>query len=131
LSYTTFEYSALADEVIDGQLVVSVNISNTGGIDGEEVAQLYISSPKAGDGHPLYSLKAIQRVELAAYESKQVDFALDSDAFDVVDDEGEAMLLKGDYNIFVCGSVPSERSEVLGAAKAVSSTVSSKIIKKL
>ena len=58
-------------------------------------------------------------------------FILEADAFKQVNEEGELFLPKGDYTVYVGGSVPSERSTELGASEEVSGTISSKKLKKL
>ena len=92
LSYTNFEYSDLklaSDKLtVDGEVNVSVNLKNAGKYDGTEVVQLYVQD-KVGSVTRLYvqdkvgsvirpvkELKAFQRVELKAGESKTVTFTL-------------------------------------------------------
>ena len=46
LSYTTFDYSVLAvKKASDGGLNVNVTIKNTGGMDSDEVPQVYLGAP--------------------------------------------------------------------------------------
>ena len=46
LSYTKFDYSNLrVDKASDGGLDISVQIKNTGGMDGDEVPQVYLGAP--------------------------------------------------------------------------------------
>ena len=66
LSYTTFEYSDLNISSENGKAKVSVTLKNSGNFDAEEVAQIYLTSPLAGKGDPLYSLIAFKRVALPA-----------------------------------------------------------------
>ena len=55
LSYTTFDYSALQAEKQGGGLKISVNIQNTGRVNSEEVAQLYIKRISPSETvHPLW-----------------------------------------------------------------------------
>ncbi|HAE45072.1 MAG TPA: glycosyl hydrolase, partial [Lachnospiraceae bacterium] len=68
LSYTNFEYSDLrADE--NG---ASFNITNTGKVDGAEVAQLYVSLPGAKVFRPAKELKGFAKVFLKAGETKTI-----------------------------------------------------------
>jgi len=66
LSYTMFKYSGLKIEqprIAAGQTVkVSVDITNTGGYDGEEVVQLYVSFPDSKVSRPAIALKGFERV---------------------------------------------------------------------
>jgi beta-glucosidase len=76
LSYTTFEYSGLkVNNASDGGLDVSVTIKNTGGVDSDEVPQVYLGAPSqipSGVQFPVRALVAFDRIHLAAGESKTV-----------------------------------------------------------
>lgn len=80
LSYTKFEYSDLklvSDKLtVDGEVSVSVNLKNAGKYDGTEVVQLYVQDKVGSVTRPVKELKAFQRVELKAGESKTVTFTL-------------------------------------------------------
>lgn len=80
LSYTKFEYSDLklvSDKLtVDGEVNVSVNIKNSGKYDGTEVVQLYVQDKVGSVTRPVKELKAFQRVELKAGQSKTVTFTL-------------------------------------------------------
>ncbi|MDN0051894.1 beta-glucosidase BglX [Bacteroides caecigallinarum] len=80
LSYTNFEYSDLklaSDKfTVDGEVNVSVNLKNAGKYDGTEVVQLYVQDKVGSVTRPVKELKAFQRVELKAGESKTVTFTL-------------------------------------------------------
>ncbi|SDX10232.1 beta-glucosidase [Lutibacter oricola] len=121
LSYTSFEYKNL---VIDDNFKVTADITNTGKIDSEEVIQLYISSPFAGTKDPIYDLKSFKREFIKAGETKKVTFNLTKETFNQFNTEGKKVLRKGDYKVYVGGSLPSQRSEDLGASKTISTVVS-------
>jgi len=75
LSYTTFEYSNLKVAKAEDGLDVTVTIKNTGGMDSDEVPQVYIGAPSeipSGVQFPVRSLAAFDRIHLAAGESKTV-----------------------------------------------------------
>ena len=76
LSYTTFEYSGLkVEKKADGGLEVKVHIKNIGGVDSDEVPQVYLSAPgdaPAGVQFPVRALAAFDRVHLNAGEAKTV-----------------------------------------------------------
>ncbi len=78
LSYTTFAYSDLdvkTPEVsVDGTLVVTVNITNTGERSGDEIAQLYVRDLVGSVTRPVKELKGFRRVSLEPGESKHVRF---------------------------------------------------------
>jgi beta-glucosidase len=76
LSYTAFEYSGLKVETAtDGGLDVKVNIKNTGGMDSDEVPQVYLDAPAeipSGVQFPVRALAAFDRIHIAAGETKIV-----------------------------------------------------------
>jgi beta-glucosidase len=80
LSYTTFAYANLRVSQPTaklGQTVeVSVDVENTGGRAGEEVAQLYIHQQAGSASRPVRELKGFERVALAQGEKKTVRFTL-------------------------------------------------------
>ncbi len=77
LSYTTFEYS---DLTVTGK-EATFTLKNTGGMDGAEVAQLYVSKPDGDVFRPAKELKGFTKVFLKAGESRQVTIPLDDKAF--------------------------------------------------
>ncbi len=80
LSYTTFEYSGLktsADRIArDGQMVVSVEVKNTGARAGDEVVQLYVSHVGSKVDRAVEELKGFRRVTLAPGKKTTVQFVL-------------------------------------------------------
>ena len=77
LSYTTFSYSDLQT---DGK-TVSFTLTNTGKVDGAEVAQVYVSCRTGKAIRPKKELKGFQKVFLKAGESRRITIALDDKAF--------------------------------------------------
>lgn len=80
LSYTTFEYgkiSADKKEYTAADVVkVSFTVKNTGKTDGAEIAQVYVSQPKASVLRPAKELKAFKKVMLKAGETQTVELEL-------------------------------------------------------
>lgn len=80
LSYTTFTYGKPASSAptlaTSGEIAVSVDITNTGKRDGDEVAQLYVTRPPGSMAPPDLELKGFQRVKLKAGEKRTVTFPL-------------------------------------------------------
>ena len=120
LSYTQFSYAPMVlsstQVAKNSQVTAETTITNTGKMEAEEVAELYITVPQTGD-NPQYSLKGFKRVKLAPGESKKVSFAITPELMKSVNDNGESVLLSGNYKVYISGSVPSNRSLELGAAK--------------
>jgi beta-glucosidase len=85
LSYTTFDYSNLrvpkARFAAGEGVEVSVDVTNTGMRDGDEVVQLYVQALQCSLARPLRELKAFRRIHLKAGEKRTVSFQLDPAAF--------------------------------------------------
>lgn len=79
LSYTTFSYSEMQCPKqfnADGTLQVSVDVTNTGGCDGEEIVQLYVADKVASMVRPVKELKGFQKVFIPKGQTKRIDFTL-------------------------------------------------------
>lgn len=85
LSYTTYAYSNLKldkHSMSDrDKLTVSVDVENTGHVDGKEIVQLYVAPQTEGIIRPVKELKGFVKVALKAGEKKTVTFELDDRAF--------------------------------------------------
>ena len=84
------------------------------------MVQLYITDEEASFRVPHYSLKGFQRISLNPGETKMVTFEIGDSELEVVNEEGEKVIEKGAYKIFIGGSNPSERNVELGANTGVS-----------
>jgi beta-glucosidase len=107
LSYTTFSFGNLqapATAASGSTVPVSFDVTNTGGVAGAEVAQLYVSDPSAKATRPERELKGFEKVRLAPGETKHVTLNLDARAFSYWDeaahkwtiDPGKFVVLVGD-----------------------------------
>ena len=79
LSYTTFSYGEMQCPKqfnADGTLQVSVDVTNTGGCDGEEIVQLYVADKVASMARPVKELKGFQKVFIPKGQTKRIDFTL-------------------------------------------------------
>jgi beta-glucosidase len=112
LSYTTFKYGKpvlSAAKLKAGQpLKVSVEVTNAGGRDGDEVAQLYVTRPGQA-GAPIRALKGFQRVTLKTGETRKLDFTLDAAAFATIDADGQRAVKPGAANLWIGGGQPVRR----------------------
>ncbi|NWG07522.1 MAG: beta-glucosidase BglX [Chloroflexi bacterium] len=83
LSYTTFEFSNLkvskSKVKVGKSVTVSVDVTNTGKVTGDEVAQLYIHQKWGTDTRPMRELKGFERITLQPRETKKVTFRLGPD----------------------------------------------------
>jgi beta-glucosidase len=122
LSYTTFSYSngkvsedrAGAAAAADGA-TVSVDVTNSGGVGGDEVVQVYLTHPGV-PGAPLRALKGFQRVHLEKGEKKTVTFNLGARDLSVVDESGKHRLVPGQVDVWVGGGQPVSRKGLAPAA---------------
>ncbi|MCB9274123.1 MAG: glycoside hydrolase family 3 C-terminal domain-containing protein [Lewinellaceae bacterium] len=119
LSYTTFAYSNISLSKASAgpaeSIKASVTVTNTGAIAADEVVQLYITALNAPVETPQYALKDFQRITLKAGESRVVVFNVGPKTLEIVGEDGAREVAKGDYEIAIGGSVPSQRSLALGA----------------
>ncbi len=79
LSYTTFEYGQPTATVTDDGIEVRVHVTNTGGRDGREVVQVYVSVPGSAMRRAPRELKAFASVTIAAGETAGVTLSIDRD----------------------------------------------------
>jgi beta-glucosidase len=85
-SYTTFELGnvRLEETVVPtegGELVLSVEVGNTGARAGDEVVQLYVRDEEASVARPVRELLGFRRVHLAPGERRTVTFRLGTEQF--------------------------------------------------
>lgn len=127
LSYTKFSYNnlKLSKKTINKNESVNaeVTVTNTGKIKGDEIVQLYLTHLENGVDVPLYSLKGFKRITLAPGASEKVNFKITPDMMKLVNEDGKSVLNSGDIKINIGGSLPSKRSEELGAAKPVETLI--------
>ena len=101
LSYTTFEYSDLKVNQ-DG---VSFKITNTGDVDGKEIAQLYIGLTTSEVIRPVKELKGFTKVFLKAGETKEVNISFDDKTFRYFNTKTNKWEIeKGTYDIYIGSS---------------------------
>ena len=121
LSYTTFEYSQLSikrKQAARGETVdVSLKVTNTGDIRGDEVVQLYIRDEFASVPRPMKELKGYARVALRPGESREVTFHLPVDQLAFYDLDLNLVIEPG--RILVMAGSSSEDIRQMGAFEIV------------
>jgi beta-glucosidase len=108
LSYSTFELSGLRvtpakiiAEDAKENVVVSVEVKNTGKRAGAEVVQVYVEQPEK-NGEPPHQLRAFAKVELEAGQSKLVSLDLNRRSFSIYDPDLHGWKMpSGNYRILV------------------------------
>ncbi|MDR1672654.1 MAG: glycoside hydrolase family 3 C-terminal domain-containing protein [Bacteroidales bacterium] len=108
LSYTAFAYddAQLSKDAIEKteSVTLTVNLTNSGTTDGEEVVQVYIRNLQDIDG-PAKSLRAFKRIPVKAGATASTDIHLSPSAFEFFDPQSEQLTVKaGTYEIFYGGS---------------------------
>ncbi|HUX94899.1 MAG TPA: glycoside hydrolase family 3 C-terminal domain-containing protein [Bacteroidales bacterium] len=109
LSYTTFSYSdlVLPPNIITGEKAkVSVTVTNTGNMTGDEVVQLYVTDEKASTPRPIRQLEGFDRITLKPGESRVVDFTIDPRQFSLINNKGKRVIEPGYFIIAVGGKQP-------------------------
>ena len=108
LSYTTFEYSTpqLSEPVLspNSTVSVSVEVSNTGNYDGEEVVQMYIRDQISSATRPVKELKEYKRILIKKGESKTVSFKIDKETLAFYDINMNYCVEPGDFTIMIGSS---------------------------
>ena len=102
LSYTQFEYSDLEIDASDQNNVkVSAVVRNSGGVSGEEVVQLYIRDKVASVVRPIKELKGFEKINLAAGESKKVEFVLTDAELGFFDHNHDFVVEPGSFEVMI------------------------------
>jgi beta-glucosidase len=108
LSYTQFKYSNLiispSEQHPSGNINISVDIENTGEIEGDEVAQLYINDETSSVTTYVKNLRGFKRVNLKPKEKKTVSFILTPDDLSLLDRNNEFVVEPGKFNIMIGSS---------------------------
>lgn len=108
LSYTKFNYSDVklsAKEIAStDSLVVSVGVSNQGLREGSEVVQVYIRDLVGSSTRPLKELKAFEKINLKAGETKTVNFTLTAKDLSYYKYDLSFGFEPGEFKVFVGGN---------------------------
>nr|WP_315215215.1 beta-glucosidase BglX [uncultured Flavobacterium sp.] len=108
LSYTTFDYSDLklsknkikSTETIE----VSMTITNSGKVAGEEVVQLYLRDKVGLVVRPIIELKDFQKIKLNAGETKTVKFTIDKQKLSFYNTDLKWITEPGDFDLMIGSS---------------------------
>jgi beta-glucosidase len=108
LSYSTFRYSnlRLAPDTIgpQGQTKVSVEVTNTGKLRGDEVAQLYIRDEVSSVTRPVKELRGFRRITLDPGQTQTVEFTLGPEHLSFLDRDMHRVVEPGTFKIMVGGN---------------------------
>ena len=128
LSYTSFAYAnasvSNAKVRANGAVTVSADVTNTGPMDGDEVAELYLTHPGA-EGAPIRALAGFQRLHLKRHETQRVSFTLKGRDLSIVDAKGVRRVVPGTVDVWIGGGQPVEHAGTKPAGVATSFAISS------
>jgi beta-glucosidase len=108
LSYTHFSIKNIVldkasyekDEIIN----VHADVTNTGGVAGAEVVQLYVRDIVSSVTRPMKQLKDFQRVFLKAGESKRVSFSITPEKLSFYDRNMNYIVEPGEFELMIGNS---------------------------
>ncbi|WP_163712792.1 glycoside hydrolase family 3 C-terminal domain-containing protein [Mangrovibacterium lignilyticum] len=110
LSYTSFAYSNLQmpnSTRMNEPVTISVDVTNTGEMDGDEVVQLYLTDEKASTPRPIRQLEGFKRIHLKKGETKTVRFSLTPRQFSMINKKDVCVVEPGWFTVAVGGEQES------------------------
>lgn len=121
LSYGSVELSSSSNTTLrlkkSQEINIDVEISNNTKLDLDDVIQVYISPVAKGKGLPYYRLLDFERVEVASGADRSLQFTFNQDDLSYIDDSGLLTWIKGDYEILISNSLPTQKALELGSIK--------------
>ena len=115
LSYTSFAYGNLRitpeATTPEGSVRVTVDVTNTGAYDGDEVVQLYVSDEVSSVVLPEKELRKFERVHLKQGETKSLAFTLDPKDLRLLDQQWRWVVEPGAFRVLVGASSADIRLE--------------------
>jgi beta-glucosidase len=120
LSFSNFDYKNLqvpASLPAGSTVKVSVDVTNTGKMDGEEVVEIYVTDKESSVPVPIRALAGFKRVLLKAGETRKVELLLKPEQFSLIDDAYNRIVEPGKFVIYAGGQqpgiIPAEEGKVL------------------
>ena len=108
LSYSTFKYANVqtAPDAIGvlGRTTVSVSVTNTGSVRGDEVVQLYIRQEVSSVTRPVKELRGFRRITLNPGETKVVEFNLGPDELSYLNRDMHRVVEPGTFRVMIGGN---------------------------
>jgi len=119
LSFTKFRYSnprlSAARIQPDQSVEVSVDVTNSGTVAGDEVVQLYVTDEESSVRVPRLHLEGFRRIHLDPGQTQSVTFTLQPDQLAAYDDDGKPFVESGKFILSLGGGQPGESAS--GAVK--------------
>ncbi|WP_040279546.1 beta-glucosidase BglX [Psychroserpens damuponensis] len=105
LSYTTFDYSNFTINTpsinMNGNIEVSVDVTNSGDYDGKEIVQLYIRDVVGSVTRPVKELKGFQKVEIKKGETETITFTVTVEDLKFYNSSLDFVAEPGQFQVFV------------------------------
>ena len=110
LSYTNFTYSNVSipeSIAINKNIPITVEVTNSGDFDGDEVVQLYLKQDKKYEDAPIRSLVGFKRVHLKKGETKTVSFLVEPSQYAAINEYGEKEINPSLIELSIGGGQPN------------------------
>jgi beta-glucosidase len=108
LSYSTFKYAnvrATPDAIgPQGRSTVSVDVTNSSAVRGDEVVQLYIRDEVSSVTRPVQELRGFRRISLNPGETQTVEFTLGPDELSFLNRDMHRVVEPGVFTIMIGGN---------------------------
>jgi len=121
LSYTNFKYHNLTinqPTISKTQsTTATIQITNTGNYDGDEVVQLYIKDLFASVARPIIQLKGFQRIHLKKGETKTITFQITPKLLTMLNEKMETVIEPGKFKIMIGASSNDIRQQKILTVK--------------
>jgi beta-glucosidase len=131
LSYTRYTYTNLsvpAESKAGEDIKISVDVTNSGKMDGEEVVQVYITDMEASVPVPVRSLAGFKRISLKAGETRKVEFILKPESFSLINKDYVRAVESGKFSISIGGQQPDIKGDESFITKEINITGPSFVI---
>src|ERR1044072_5643070 len=121
LSYTRFAYSNLRVNSVKAREPVkaTVDVTNTGEREGDEVIQLYLTDVAASVPVPIRTLVGFERISLRPREKRSVTFTITPRQMSLIDNNDKRVIDPGEFLISVGGSQQGLRGRFLVSGKMI------------
>lgn len=107
LSYTSYQYQNLSlsksSITKNENTTLSIEVTNTGSLAGDEIVQLYMNDKLASVARPVKELIAFKRIHLNAGETKKVTFTVEPEMLQFLDINLNPIIEAGEFTL-MCGS---------------------------
>lgn len=88
---------------LNGEIIASVEVKNTGDVAGEEVVQLYVRDMVGSLGRPVKELKGFEKIHLKAGASTTVNFIITADLLQFYTANNKWKVEPGTFNVWIGG----------------------------